>query len=329
MTENQRPQKRIDSIRPSVLRDVFDAFMAAVPGRHMMNLGKLLGALIYYADVPHRRIVRRNLRFVHPDWSPDQIKMLSKKIFQNLAVTGMEMIQIASLSCEEIVDRIKISGHEHISRALELNRGLILISAHLGNWEAGLQFMSCFCQTPITGVAKRIRFRPLNRWLNRLRIRFGMKIVDKKGALPQMRQALRRGEMTGLLIDQGKRSESVDVNFWGKRVTTPPVAALLALRYKSPVLPVFCVRDRDGRLTVLVQPPVSLQRTADLRADLITNTQIMTDVVERAVRAYPAQWLWMHKRWKKHYPHLYPEYLARRQRRRQRELRQPSERRQI
>ena len=301
--------------------------MAAIPARHIVNLGKLAGALFYYIDVPHRRIVRRNLQFVHPDWSQDQVKLFSRKIFQNVAVTVLEIIQMASLSWEEISDRIKIDGDGHIQRALELNRGLIMISAHIGNWEAGLQFMSCFCQAPITGVAKKIRFKPLHRWLNRLRIRFGMKIIDKRGALPRMRQTLRSGEVIGLLIDQSKRSESVDVDFLGKRVTAPSAAAFLALRCKSPVLPVFCIRANNGLINIQVGSPLNIQRTGDLRADLIANTQMMTKIVEDAVRSYPDQWLWMHKRWKKHYPHLYPEYFARRQRRKQREQRQSLEHR--
>lgn len=328
MNDKSDQRQRADSFLLPAFRNAFDAFMAAISARHIVNLGKLAGVLFYYADVPHRRIVRRNLQFVHPDWSLDQVKIFSKKIFQNLTVSVLEIIQMASLSCEEISNRIKIDGDGHIQRALELNRGLIMISAHIGNWEAGLQYMSCFCQAPITGVAKKIRLKPLHRWLNRLRVRFGMKIIDKKGALPRMRQTLRRGEVIGLLIDQSKRSESVDVDFLGKRVTAPSAAAFLALRCKSPVLPVFCIRGNNGRINIQVGSPLNLQRTGDLRADLIANTQMMTVIVEDAVRSYPDQWLWMHKRWKKHYPHLYPEYLARRQRRKQREQRRSSEYRQ-
>ena len=77
----------------------------------------------------------------------------------------------------------------------------------------------------------------------------------------------------------------------------------------------FCVRDDRGRLTVLVQPPLEMVRTGDLHADIQANTQSITDVVEKAVRQYPDQWFWVHKRWKKYYPDLYPEYEARRQRR--------------
>jgi KDO2-lipid IV(A) lauroyltransferase len=83
----------------------------------------------------------------------------------------------------------------------------------------------------------------------------------------------------------------------------------------------FCVRDDSGRLTVVVQSPLEMKRTGDLRSDVQSNTQIITDVVENAVRKYPDQWFWVHKRWKKYYPHLYPEYQLRRQRRKERKQR--------
>jgi KDO2-lipid IV(A) lauroyltransferase len=113
----------------------------------------------------------------------------------------------------------------------------------------------------------------------------------------------------------------VTVNFFGARVVTTSVAALLARRYKSPVVPVFCIRQPDGRLTIRIEPPLNLVRSKDMRADLQDNAQLMTEVVEKVVREYPRQWLWFHKRWKKFYPHLYPEYFHRRARRKAREQR--------
>jgi KDO2-lipid IV(A) lauroyltransferase len=321
MADKNKTQHAGKKTRAGIHRLNVNALIVKIPARHILNLGRLLGSLIFLLDVPHRRIVRRNLHFAYPHWSADHIRVISKRIFQNLAITLLEIFQMASYSCDEILEKVKPRGAEHLVRAVEQNKGLIIISAHLGNWEAGLQFLSCFLQLPITGVAKTIRFGPLHRWLNRVRTRFGLKIINKKGALPDMRAALRRGEVTGLLIDQGKRSESVDVHFFGKWVTTTPAAVLLALRCKSPVVPVFCVREANGQLTFRVEPPFVLKRTDDLRSDLITNTQMMTDAVEKMVREYPDQWLWLHKRWKKHYPRLYPEFELRRQRRKEREAR--------
>ena len=293
-----------------------------------MTLGRLVGFLVYLVDGPHRRIVRRNLKFAYPNRSPQQIRRISRRVFQNLGITFLEICRLASMSQEEVLAGFRVEGLTHLMRALDSDEGLIIVSAHLGNWEAGLQYAACFLKKPVVGVAKKVRFQPLNRWLQHLRTRFGIQIIYKKGALPEMRQTLRRGGIVALLVDQSRRREGVDVTFFNRKVTATPAAAFLSIRCRCPVLPVFCIRDADGQLTIHVNAPLKLKRTGDLRADVQINTQLITDVVEDAVRKYPDQWFWVHKRWKKYYPHLYPEYQIRRRRRsvkRQRKRRLESE----
>ena len=120
-------------------------------------------------------------------------------------------------------------------------------------------------------------------------------------------QALRKGEAVGLLMDVSRRFEGVEVQFFGRRATATPAAALLALRCKCPIIIGFSHRNAKGQLIINIEPPVEIQRTHDLRTDLQINTQLISDRVERAIRNYPEQWNWMLKRWKDFYPDLYPE----------------------
>ncbi len=294
---------------------VAGSIISRIPHRHIVGLGRILGRAAYLLDAPHRRIVRRNLQFAHPHWTREEVDTISRRVFQNLGVSFVEFIQTTTLSRNQLLGRLRVVGLENLQAALEDKKGVILVSAHLGSWETGLLFLCLHIQQPILGIAKKIRFAPLNRWVLRMRSQYGLKIVYKKGAMPEMRRMLRQGGMVGLLVDQSRRSEGVDVNFFGHRVTTTPAAAFLSIRCKSPVLPIFCVREPGGKLTVTVQPALNMERTGDLRADIQTNTQRITDVVEAFVRRYPDQWFWVHKRWKKYYPDLYPEYQARRLRR--------------
>ncbi len=293
-------------------------FIAKISRKHILRIGKLIGRLTYYLDVPHRRIVRRNLAFAYPDWSREQVKNISRRTFQNLGITFLEILQLSALSREDILKKIRVVGLENLQRAQQSKKGLILVSGHLGSWEMGLLYTCCMLEKPILGVVKKIRFAPLNRRIHHLRTRFGLKIVYKKGAFPEMRQMLRRGGILGLLVDQSRRSEGVEVTFFGHKVTATPAAAFLAIRYNCPILPIFCVREANGQLTMEVKSPLELIRTGDLRSNVQANTQVITDVVEKAVRQYPDQWFWVHKRWKKFYPQLYPEYQVRRQRRKTR-----------
>lgn len=293
----------------------------AIPKSILCFFGGIIGTVLYYLDMPHRRIVKRNLKFTYPEWTDEEIRLLSKRIFRNLGVTILEILQMNFFSQNDFLENIRIKGKEHLLEAVGKGRGVVIISAHLGNWEAASLFAPCYFGYPVTSVARKIESGIVNRWILRFRTRFGNSIIDKEGALPEMTQTLRDGKILALLIDQGtKKSEGVELEFFGKKVTVTPAAAMLALRCKSPVLPVFCVREEDQKLTINIWPPVQVVRTKDLRDDLRANTQIMTDVIEKAVRRYPDQWLWLHKRWKRFYPDLYPEYIARRKRRRAKKI---------
>ena len=315
MACNLSSQKHTDT-SAGKMGENLNRFVAGIGRKHVLRIGKFLGRLAYVLDVPHRRIVRRNLAFAYPDWSHAEIKRISGRIFQNLGITFVEILQLFVLSRADILARIQVVGLEHLQRAQQSQKGLIIVSGHLGSWEMGLLYACCILDKPSLGVAKKFRFGPLNRRIHDLRTRFGLKIVYKKGALPEMRKMLRRGGIIGLLVDQSRRSEGVEVTFFGHKVTATPAAAFLAIRYKCPVLPIFCVRNANGQLIMEVNAPLEIMQTGDLRSDLQTNTQMITDAVERAVRRYPDQWFWVHKRWKKFYPDLYPEYQARRKRRR-------------
>jgi len=299
------------------VRSALITFIAGLPYKYIESIGRALGMLMYFVDVPHRRIVRRNLQFIYPEWTLDHIKEASVHIFQNIGITVTEICQITCLSKDDILQKVKIKGEERLIDAIKGNKGVILISAHLGNWEMIAPFLSANFGEQASMVGRQIRVRIVHRLILRLRTRFGAKVIDKEDAMPKMMRAMRQGKILGIMLDQSTKSKmGVKLNFFNRAATATPAVALLAIRCKSPVIPIFCIREAYGRLTIIVEPPLNLKRTRDLRSDINTNTQIMLDAVEKTIRAYPEQWFWVHKRWKKYYPHLYPEYMARRKRRR-------------
>jgi len=319
---NIEEQIRHNTIKTSGIRSAFVSFIADLPHKYILCLGRLLGRFMYFADVSHRRIVRRNLRFVYPEWTPERIKETSLRIFQNIGITFIEICQIACLSKDNILSKTKVKGKKILLDSIKDNKGAILISAHLGNWEIVAPFLSANISARASMVGRRLRVELINRLISGLRTRFGATVIDKEDGMPKMMRAIREGKMLGIMLDQGTQSSmGVKVNFFGRAATATIAPALLALRCKCPVVPIFGVRESDGSLTVIVESPLKLKRTKDLKADLQVNTQLMVNAIEKAVRTYPEQWFWVHKRWKKYYPHLYPEYMARKKRRRERKAR--------
>ena len=299
-----------------------------IPDKIVQMTGKALGSLFYLVDARHRRIVRRNIKFAIPEMGASEIRDNSKRVFQNAAISFLEIIQMSRMSAENILKRVSIKGGEHLLEAKHSKAGAIVISAHFGNWEMAHVFGSCFLKEPLVLVARKIRPSKANDWLNRLRGRFGSEVLDKNSALPKMIRALRTGRILGLLVDQGTLlSDGVEIEFFGKKTNATPAAAVLARRYRVPVIPVFCYRREDGTLQIEVREPLKLQETEDYQSDIQRNTQIMMDSIERVIRQHPDQWFWFHKRWKRHYPELYPEDIARRKKKkRKRRLREAKSR---
>jgi Kdo2-lipid IVA lauroyltransferase/acyltransferase len=294
------------------------SFVAGIrPGR-IVALGRIVGQLAYYLDIPHRRVVWRNLKFCFPEWSSREVVQFSRRVYQNVGVVALEMLQTAALRPDELLERVEIIGSEDLLGALAEKRGVVVVAGHTGGWEMAMLAVAAGFQGSATVVS---RDDPINRFSDSVRRRFGINTVYKKGAFPAMMQALRRAEIVVITIDLSRGKDEVEVQFFGKRATMTISAALLALRCRCPVLPALCHRNPDGTLTLRLGPAFKVNRTGDLRADLQAGSQRMTDAIEEAIRQYPEQWLWHGKRWKVFYPQLYPEYFSERKRRKEKKMR--------
>ena len=301
-----------------IIRD----FIAGIPAKHINRAGRLFGNIAYSFDVRHRRIVRRNLKFAYPEWTWSHVQKTTRHVFQNLFITLFEIFQLACFSKEDILNRVKLQGEENIKEYMANPEGLVMISLHLGSWEFIPHFMTSYFNRTAASVARQVKPYILNTFIHRYRTSFGCEILYKKKIFPEMRKTVREGKILGIMIDQGTSlSKGMEVNFFGKTVTATPAAALLAMRHNCPVIPVFCKREDDASLTIVIDKPLKLQKTGNLRSDLHVNTQIMTSAIEKIIRDYPEQWLWMHKRWKRHYPQLYPEDIKKRRRHQKKNLR--------
>ena len=306
------------SPRSNSRRGSIRSFVAGIrPGR-IVALERVVGQLAYYLDIPQRRVVWRNLKFCVPEWSSREVIQFSKRVYQNLGVVVLEMLQTAALRPDELLDRVEIIGSEDLLGSLDEKRGVVVVAGHTGGWEMAMLAVAAGFPVSATVVS---RDDPINRFSDSVRRRFGINTVYKKGAFPAMMQALRRTEIVVITIDLSRGKDEVEVQFFGKRATMTISPALLALRCRCPVVPALCHHNPDGTLTLRLGPAFKVKRTGDLRADLQAGSQRMTDAIEEAIRQYPEQWLWHGKRWKVFYPQLYPEYFLRRKRRKEKKMR--------
>jgi KDO2-lipid IV(A) lauroyltransferase len=277
----------------------------------MLRWGGVLGELVYWLDIPHRRIVTRNLRFAYPAWPESQLGAVARRMFRNFGMSIMEILALLRMSRGDVLARCSLTGEEHLLQALSKGRGVVLVSGHLGNWEVGLQYLACRFNTPILLVVTPFWPRSVDAWATRLRTRFGNRVIDRKKAFPAMRQTIRDGGIVALMVDISRLKQSVEVAFFGHRARASHAAALLATRGGATVMPVFSHRTAEQRIAIELGPPLIFPRSRDLKEDLRRNTQVLTDRVEAAVRQHPDQYFWVQKRWKDYHPYLYPGYRPR------------------
>ncbi len=276
-----------------------------------LRYAQILGDLAYRVDRRHRTIVRNNLKFAFPDWTESRVRQVSRQTFQNLGRLITEILQASHMSRAEILSRCRLSGAEHFQRALEGGRGMLLVSAHLGNWEIALQYLAYRFRTPILLVVRPFSPAPLERWMHAVRSRCGNQVISKKKALPDMMKTIRNGGIVAIMADVSRRKASVPVNFFSHRARANHAAALLAVRRGTPVIAAFSSRMDDGRFSIDIPPPIAIQKSGNLKDLLKINTQRITDATEWAIRRQPDQYLWLQKRWKDYYPQLYPGYRPR------------------
>src|SRR5215472_9321089 len=186
-----------------------------------------------------------------------------------------------------------------LERAVERGRGVVLATGHVGNWELLGQCLARSKIGTLSAVAKETTDPRLTALVSAFRAEGGLHSLWRggEGAAKSILRALRSGEILALLIDQDTNVQSVFVPFFGKLAATPRAAADLALRTSAPVVVAFCQRKKDGTYRVSIDE-VSFEPTGEREADVVSLTAQLTARIEEAIRRAPAQWVWMHRRWK-------------------------------
>jgi len=266
--------------------------MAAWAGR---NLGRLLWLI-----APRRRLIARgNIERAMPHLNGQALDRMVKEAFLNIGLTAMETLWMRRrVNPDDIARRFPMDGIEAVDGARRSDRGVIVFTLHLGNWE----LCGATVAAQIGGV--RALARPVNNphvraYTTRLRERLGMTVLSTRDGVRPMLRALRAGGVLAVLMDQHVNRAFVPATFFARPAATTAVVASLALRTGAPVFAGYGVRQGRGfRHHGQLEGPLELIQTGDHEADVAANTQRFNDRLEQFVRKHPEQWLWTHRRWK-------------------------------
>jgi KDO2-lipid IV(A) lauroyltransferase len=275
--------------------------LGILPRALALRVGEGLGRLGYFLAGGLRRTGERNLEIAFPELTNDQRRKLLVRSFESLGRLLAEFSQFPKLKAEQLRQLIEYDevGLAHLRQAEADQRGVIFLTGHIGAWEV-LSFGWSALEYPISFLVRPLDNPLVEEMIERIRTRFGNRAIDKKSAARQAIRVLREGGTLGILSDLNTQEfEGVFVPFFGKLACTTAGIATLALKTDAVVIPTCAVWDAGKRRYFFHgDPPVELIRTGDHQRDVELNTIRFAAAVERMVRLYPDQWLWIHKRWK-------------------------------
>lgn len=282
-----------------VLLRVMIFFSNLLPRIAWLKLCGALGRFAHWLAPDSRRLVRKHLTMVYKnEKSGDEIRLLTRKVFEMLGKNAGDVIRGFMISKISQFEKFRvIHGAEHLENAYKKGKGVIFLTAHLGSFEYVATELSFRGYQPLI-VGTRMKDEKLNNLLSEQRTRLGASAVERGKDTVKLVRNLKSGGTMAILIDQDTKVKSRFVNFMGYPCATPIGATILALKTGAAVVPVFTHLRDDYKLEINCYPELQLVVTGDEETDLVANTQLLSDSIEREVRKHPEQWVWMHQRWR-------------------------------
>lgn len=277
--------------------------LGIVPRRAAVALAEGIAALGYRFLKGPRRVAEINLKLAFPDADKDERQRLARGSFRNLGRILGEMSQFPKATRESLNDLIEFqidpAVYAEYQKLKSEGRGIIIVSPHLGNWEV-LVFGWATYDAPMSYLARPLDNPLIEKLTVDLRTKFGNRPINKTNSAMAAARILREEGLIGILADVNAHpKEGVFVPFFNVEACTSSGPALIAMRTNSAIVPMCGAWNEEKQKYIGVHGrliyPAS---TGDRDADVKSTTAEFTAEVEKLVRRFPDQWLWIHKRWK-------------------------------
>lgn len=258
-----------------------------------------LGALLGRIEGPRRRQVIRNLRRIHgPDFDGPELEAAIRRTFGYYTRYWVESFKLPGVSKTKVDVGFSVEGLEHLLRALDGDKGPLMVIPHLGGWEWAAYWVTEILGHPITAVVEPVEPPELFEWFAGYRRSLGMEVVPLGPEVAgTVARAIKDRHVICLLTDRDITGTGVEVEFFGERTTLPSGPATLALRTGAPLLPIAIYFRHPIGVHALVRPPVPAERRGRLRDDVVRITGDLARELEWLIGRAPEQWHVMQPNW--------------------------------
>jgi len=276
-------------------------FLVAVPRNVAFAVGSALGWVLWvFLRIERRRlkITMNNLKILYPDAADKELRRIVKRVCRHFGRFHSESMRGPILKRSDFEGRVRFEGLDNFISAYKEGKGVILATAHFGHFELGACALALMGY-PVFSVIREVDNIYVDELLDNVRRSTGLGIIKKESASKEIIGHLRKGHVVTIHTDLHAAFNKIFVKFFGKWAATFITPAVLNLRTKAPVLPMFCFRDdATDSYTIRFYPQVEIKPAGDISTDVRQITTHIAGVLENVIREAPEQWFLLHRRWK-------------------------------
>ena len=269
--------------------------IGVLPLKSSMKFGKSVGRFIGTKFPKLQKTAKRNLEIALPELSEAEKEKIIHGTFESLGRHLGFIANFKKFKHEDILNLVEVVGkEENFDPAFARGKGVLFFTGHFGSWEV-FNLLAPSFGYGMNILVRRIDNPEVEKYIDTMRTKFGSVTLDKKQSARKMYRVLENGELLGILADlNAQEHEGVFVDFFGIPASTATSIAKLALKTGAAVIPAFAVWEEEKqKYVVYLEPQIEVAEDETIES----LTQKITTIVEKYVRKYPEQWLWIHKRW--------------------------------
>ena len=279
----------------------FNWFFSYMPYGVVRFTTKILIFIGFQFTIRQKRSAKESLQIAFgKEKNEKEIDEIIKKCFVGFGYDMAEMLYFLSHP-KMVKEKVIIKGREYLDEALKKGKGVIAVTAHLGNFPL-LMLKLANEGYNASAIIRQTRDPELTEYLHKRRDQVGLKTIY---ALPRQEcvnntiKTLRENGVVFIPVDQNFGDDGgVYVDFFGQKAATATGPIVFATRTKAVILPMFIIRDHDDVHTVIIEKPHTVEERSNDKETVVVNMAKITKLVEKYVREYPHEWAWMHRRWK-------------------------------
>lgn len=243
-----------------------------------------------------REAITANLKVIFPEKSEGEIGRLRLQVFRNFAKYLVDFFRFEEITLEYAKKNIRLENIHYFDEALKKGKGVVVLTAHLGNWELGGVVLALLGY-PFYAVALPHKHKKVDQFFNFQRQRKGVQVIPVGKAVRMCLRLFSENKLVALVGDRDFTARGISAVFFGKAAIFPEGPAAFALKAGTPIVPGFMVRNPDDSFTLRIEPPLEYEPSGDKQKDTQALVEAYIRTFERYVRGYPDQWYMFRKFW--------------------------------